>query len=81
MSCLDSVDAKYLDWVMALTGSEAAGVGSWVTPGFIRMGLSMLSVATVDGQGPRRGQKANHWAYLRGGDGRGRGGGGGRRGS
>ena len=75
MSCLDSVDAKYLDWVMALTGSEAAGVGSWVTPGFIRMGLSMLSVATVDGQGPRRGQKADHWAYLWGGDGRGRGGG------
>ncbi len=67
MSCLDSVDVKYLGWVMALAGSEAAGVGSWVTPGFLRMGLSMLSAAAVDGQGPRRGQKADHCAYLRGG--------------
>jgi hypothetical protein len=81
MSCLDSVDTKYLGWVMALVGSEAVGVGSWVTPGFLRLGLSILSVATVDGQVPRRGQKADHWAYLRGGDDRGRGGAGGRRGS
>jgi hypothetical protein len=64
-----------------VVGSEAAGVGSWVTPGFLRMGLSMLSAAAVDGQGPRRGQQADHCAYLRGGDDRGREGAGGGRGS
>ena len=59
---------------------EEAGAGLWLTPGLVKM-AHRCHRPLMDGQGPRRDQQADDWAYRwGGGDGAGRwgiGGGGG----